>query len=127
MDRDRFLSLAARLRRHPDLGPEGANVDFVTPRGREAIDIRFFERGIEGETLTSGTGCIASALALHRSGRTDATVVCRSRAGVTSSVVLSEDPDGGTVATLSGHARIIYTAVMNDEAVRGFTSSGPDA
>ncbi len=121
MDRDRFLSLASRLRRHPDLGPEGANVDYVTVRGRDAIDIRFFERGVEGETLTSGTGCIASALTVHRSGKTDATVVCRSRSGVTSTVALSEDPNGGAVATLSGHARIIYTAVMNDEALQGFT------
>ena len=127
MDRDRFLSLASRLRRHPDLGPEGANVDFITVRGRDAIDIRFFERGIEGETLTSGTGCIASALTAHASGKTDATVVCRSRTGVTSTVTLGEDPDGGAVATLSGHARIIYTAVMNDEALRGFTPPGSAA
>ena len=123
MDRDRFLSMAARLRRHPDLGPEGANVDFVTVRGRDAIDIRFFERGIEGETLTSGTGCIASALTVHGKGKTDKTVICRSRTGVTSTVELSEDA-GGVTATLSGHARIIYTGVLNEEALRGFDPQG---
>lgn len=123
MDRDRFLSLAARLRRHPDLGPEGANVDFVTVRGRGAVDIRFFERGIEGETLTSGTGCIATALTVHAAGKTDATIVCKSRTGVTSTVALREEPERGVVATLSGHARIVYTAVLNEEALKGFDPS----
>jgi diaminopimelate epimerase len=120
MDRDIFLSRAARLRRHPDLGPEGANVDYVTLRDRKTIDIRCFERGVEGETLSSGSGCIAAALALTRRGRVDAPIVCRSRAGLSSSVALEEGEEGTVSAVLSGDARIIYTGVLNSEALTGF-------
>src|SRR4026208_482574 len=64
-----FLSVAPRLRRHPDLGPEGANVDVMAVHDPHTIDLRCYERGVEAETLSSGSGCIAAALALVRSGR----------------------------------------------------------
>ena len=46
---------------HPDY-PSGTNVEFVRVIGREAIEIRIFERGV-GPTSSSGTGTCASAAA----------------------------------------------------------------
>lgn len=54
------------IRMHRDLMPEGANVNFVKIAGahkdKNEIHTRTFERGVERETLSSGTGSISSAI-----------------------------------------------------------------
>ena len=54
-------ALGARLRRHPDFGPGGTNVDFVRFPSPSTMEIRSFERGVEAETLACGTGVLAAA------------------------------------------------------------------
>lgn len=116
----RFAEIAPKLRRHEDLGPGGANVDFVTVKDRGTLHIRCWERGVEAETLSSGSGCIAAALCMTTAGLADAPVTCVSRSGPRSTVALARTDDGGITATLSGDARIIYTGVLNPEALTGF-------
>jgi len=52
------------IRMHKDLMPEGANVNFVDIISKEKgeIAVRSYERGVERETLASGTGAISSAI-----------------------------------------------------------------
>ena len=52
---------AAEIGRHQDF-KQGINVELVVSRGKENIDVRFFERGV-GETRSSGTGSCAAAVA----------------------------------------------------------------
>lgn len=61
-DRAMVQSLGREIRRHPHFGPRGTNVNFVQLQGANAIRVRTFERGVEGETLACGTGVTASAL-----------------------------------------------------------------
>jgi len=53
--------LAPALRAHPDLPPGGANVTFVRV-AKGALHARSFERGVEGETLSCGSGDVAAGL-----------------------------------------------------------------
>jgi diaminopimelate epimerase len=53
------------LRWHPDFAPVGANANFIEVRedgDEQYLRIRTFERGVEGETLACGTGCMSSAI-----------------------------------------------------------------
>jgi diaminopimelate epimerase len=108
------------LRFHPRFAPGGVNVDFVHPleRGRHAI--RTYERGVEGETLACGTGCVAAALVLAAAGRGRSPVALQTRSGSTIRVRFEGDPHRATGVRLEGEARLVYVGHLADEALRGF-------
>jgi diaminopimelate epimerase len=61
--------LGAELRRHPAFGPPGTNVNFVRFPEPGRMEIRTFERGVEDETLSCGSGIMASAAVGLETGR----------------------------------------------------------
>jgi diaminopimelate epimerase len=61
-DRAMVLNIGSEIRNHSHFAPRGSNVNFVQLMGGNAIRVRTYERGVEGETLACGTGVTASAL-----------------------------------------------------------------
>jgi diaminopimelate epimerase len=94
------------LRSHPLFGEEGANADFVAGTGTGEFAIRTYERGVEGETLACGSGCVAAAHLLRQKGLAGDQVAFR----VASGDVLSVDiPRGeGRDSHLRGPAAIVF-------------------
>jgi diaminopimelate epimerase len=63
---------AVAIQRHPHF-TQGVNVEFVIPRDKGNLEVRFFERGV-GETQSSGTGSCASAIAAIATRQADSPV-----------------------------------------------------
>lgn len=67
-----IMRFGSVVRNHEDLKPLGANANFIEIREDaegKFLRIRTFERGVEGETLACGTGCMSSAIVAHATGR----------------------------------------------------------
>lgn len=63
LDKAPVESLGRRLRFHDALGDEGANVNFVRYPDERRMEIRTYERGVEAETLSCGSGILAGVAA----------------------------------------------------------------
>ena len=102
--------VAAPIRFHPSLGDDGANVDLVVPEGASEARIRTYERGVEAETLSCGSGAMATTLALHEEGLTGPALTLHTQSGDALEVSLL-GPDGQATCRkvrLSGPARRIF-------------------
>lgn len=80
--------------RNNQYGKVGANINFVAELSENKFAVRTYERGVEDETLSCGTGVTAVALAMHAIGK------------ATSEKVTLQQPGGELQVTFSNiHTR----------------------
>lgn len=113
--------LGRAIRKHPDLVPDGgANVNFIVVRDDHLIEVRTWERGVEGETLACGSGVVASAVTSALFGRVQSPVAVRTRSGITLEVSFTLKDGHVEDVRLRGDARLIYRATITPETLEGF-------
>jgi diaminopimelate epimerase len=104
LDAAPVVEVGRPLRHHPLFQPAGTNVSFVRFAGSRRLGIRTYERGVEDETLSCGTGVVAAAALGLALGRLDVPVTVATRGGFD----LTVDRAAATRRfTLAGDARIV--------------------
>jgi diaminopimelate epimerase len=93
---------APPLRHDARVEPPGANVNFVAVEG-DTLRVRTFEKGVEAETLSCGTGVLAAAVVAEAAGRVSASDLTIETEGGTFEV--------GTAATSRGEERYLQGPV----------------
>jgi diaminopimelate epimerase len=108
--------LGAALRRHVEFAPAGTNVDFVRFPDRHRMEIRSYERGVEGETLACGTGTLASVAVGLQLDLAELPVVATTLGGFAFTVA-GETVDAALRSwSLAGDARVLGTIELTPEA-----------
>ena len=98
------------LRHHPFAGPGGANANIAALRpDRSGVDLRTFERGVEGETGACGTGAIAVGIAAALLYDLPRPITIVPTSGSPLHVGCAIDEAGGvTAVSLEGGAEVVW-------------------
>ena len=94
-----------------DYAPDGTNVNFVET-DKNGIYVRTFERGVEDETLSCGTGVTASAIASVMAGQIDTIPVKVRTKGGNLSVTFRSEGQGFSDIWLSGPATFVFEGMV---------------
>ncbi|MBV6403696.1 MAG: diaminopimelate epimerase [Flavobacteriales bacterium] len=102
-----LLSEARAIRYGPRHAREGINVNFVR-LGPDGLEMRTYERGVEDETLSCGTGVTAAALSAMARGLVGSPCAVRTRGGALS-VEATAAPPGFREVRLIGPVNQVFT------------------
>lgn len=107
-----------QIRFHEMFQPAGANVNFVRKLGNGTLQVRTYERGVEGETMACGTGAVAAAIIASSLGMVQSPVNIQTSGGDKLTIVfdLGDGPSANHVY-LQGPARIIYSGELSEESL----------
>jgi len=119
-----ILAWGRSIRFHPHFQPAGTNVNFVCINDVHHINVRTYERGVEGETLACGTGDIASALIGAARGLVRSPVEVKIRSGESLTVYFEttrgtqhSNETSFTSVHLEGEARVVYEGDLWAETI----------
>lgn len=109
--------IGAAVRYHKHFAPAGTNVNFVQVRKPHDILIRTYERGVEDETLSCGTGTCAASIvtALRQQGaRALYRMSVTARSGEVLKVDFTKDETGAPVDVwMQGKAYEVFTGTVS--------------
>lgn len=115
LDTMEVIEEGARLR-YGLYGRKGSNINFVEPKSETLFSVRTYERGVEGETLSCGTGVTAVALGMFHLGKTDKTQVEIKTRGGLLQVMFEPNGSGYRNIYLKGPARQVFKGTWDAES-----------
>ena len=101
------------IRYHEEFAPKGANVNFVEIVDDNNINIRTYERGVEGETLACGTGSVAAAIISRVKGKGLRVKVNVHTQGGVLKVEFAKSGNKVKNVCLDGEAKIVFTGEVD--------------
>lgn len=94
-------------------GEKGSNINFVEQTEPDTYAVRTYERGVEDETLSCGTGVTAVALSMYASKKTDAKKITINAVGGKLEVSFEPQEDGSfTKVHLKGEAKQVFSGTI---------------
>lgn len=93
-------------------GQKGSNINFVRALGSDRFQVRTYERGVEDETYSCGTGVTAVALAMHELGRLSGGSARIETLGGTLEVRFERNGDKYTDIWLEGPFELVFTGTL---------------
>lgn len=100
----------SRIRNSSLYGKEGSNINFVEEK-ENSFNVRTYERGVEDETLSCGTGVTAVALAMHSLKRTQKNKLTINTRGGELAVAFTKTAEAYVDIFLIGPATFVYSGV----------------
>jgi diaminopimelate epimerase len=108
LENDQWMKMAPSIRSHSSFGSPGTNVNFASVFQEGHLNIRTYERGVEGETLACGTGAIASALTAERLFRWPSPIQVSPKSKETLNISFKFEEGIPTNVKLAGPALFIF-------------------
>lgn len=102
----------AKIRYSDIYGKPGSNVNFVKQIAENHFALRTYERGVEDETLSCGTGATAVAIAMHATGRTNDHHIYLEVQGGKLEVSFIKEGDKYTNVFLKGPATFVFSGTI---------------
>jgi diaminopimelate epimerase len=112
LEREDVERIGRTTRYHELFRPAGTNVNFVQIQGRHRLRIRTYERGVEGETLSCGTGSVAAALVAGALGAALSPVEVVTRGNEKLIVSFERTAGGFSGIHLEGEAKVICEGML---------------
>ncbi len=112
LDDERVVERGRRIRCHPRFSPTGVNADFVSVLGDGTVGIRTYERGVEAETLSCGTGAVAAAVVLAKLGLAGSPVHLVTQGGELLRVSFKTTLTGAVDVVLEGPAVVNFDGIV---------------
>ena len=104
---DDFIAKAKDIRHSERYNEQGVNVNFVKVSPR-LLEMRTFERGVENETLSCGTGVTAAAISSYHSGKITSNIIDVETSGGKLQVKFKANGNGYTDIWLIGPATRVF-------------------
>ena len=89
-------------------GSQGSNVNFVTQIAENHFRLRTYERGVEDETLSCGTGATATAIGMNAIGRTISNLIAIDVEGGKLTVAFEKNHNKYQNVILTGAATFVF-------------------
>ena len=106
-------SKGAAIRYSAIYDPAGTNVNFVEQINEDTFSIRTYERGVEDETLSCGTGATAVAIAMNFSGKTNLNNITINVQGGKLEVSFDKNDSHYSNVSLKGPATFVFQGKIN--------------